>query len=470
MQFLTLEYAVFLSAIFTLYWGPLRRSRSGQNMLLLFASYLFYAWWDWRFLSLILISSAVDYFAALGIERDRGGKSKQILSVSIAVNLLILGVFKYYNFFADSLSASFTTLGMSAQFDTLHIVLPVAVSFYTFQTMSYTIDVYYRRIHATRDTLSYFTYVAFFPQLVAGPIERASSLIPQFQLPRAFQYDEVSAGLRRILWGLFKKVAIADQLAGYADKAFTGYAEISSLSVLIGVIAFSFQIYCDFSAYSDIAIGSAGLFGIRLRENFRNPYFAASLKDFWKRWHISLSTWFQDYVYIPLGGNRVSDARRYLNLILTFLLSGLWHGASWTFLIWGALHGFAYSTVEAFSKWKSRWPGKYSFPVISKVVSLAGTSLFIILSWIPFRSDSLSHSGAILAKIFSWNNASATEGKMVFVYILLLLTFEWPTRNVAFPLQSLRWTLPMKFALYAILAVFILAYVAKPRTFIYFQF
>ena len=341
MAFNSLIFAVFLLIAFVLYWSLPSKTTVIRNAFLLIASYIFYGWWDWRFLGLIALNSTVDYAIGLSLHQTQSSiKRKLLLGASLSINLGILGLFKYYDFFIISAIDILQTIGLQANVHTLAIILPVGISFYTFQTLSYTIDIYRDKIVPTKNCIAYFAFVSFFPQLVAGPIERASHLLPQFLERKKFNLDQAKDGLRQILWGLFKKTVIADNLAPYVDKIFSNYEVYSGPMLLLGTVYFSIQIYCDFSGYSDMAIGTARLFGFDLKRNFAYPYFSRDIGEFWRRWHISLSTWFRDYVYIPLGGNRTKTAfRHYVNLILTFTISGFWHGANWTFVIWGFLNG-----------------------------------------------------------------------------------------------------------------------------------
>ena len=340
MLFNSLVFAVFLPAVFIAYWAVGAARWRVQNMLLIVASYVFYGWWDARFLGLIILSSAVDYFLGQALHRaEDDRRRRQFLGLSLLVNLGVLGVFKYFNFFVDSARTALMSLGLAPPAIALEIILPVGISFYTFQTLSYTIDIYRRRLEPVDEPTTFFAFVAFFPQLVAGPIERARRLLPQFQGPRTFDASAASDGLRQMLWGFVKKVIVADNLAPMVELTFTQYETLDGVALLCGALLFSVQLYCDFSGYSDMAIGMARLFGIRLSQNFAYPYFARTMREFWRRWHISLSTWFRDYVYIPLGGARVSMRRAAVNVMIVFGVSGLWHGAAWTFVVWGLLNG-----------------------------------------------------------------------------------------------------------------------------------
>ncbi|MAI23581.1 MAG: membrane-bound O-acyltransferase family protein [Crocinitomicaceae bacterium] len=341
MLFNSITFLIFFALVFLIYWGLMAKTLRGRNSFVLACSYIFYGWWDWRFLSLIFISSLSDYLIGQRIERAaEGDRTKRIyLALSLAINLGILGLFKYFNFFLDSLQYGFQGLGMDGSNWRLDIVLPVGISFYTFQTLSYTIDIYRGQLRATRDPIAFFAFVAFFPQLVAGPIERAKDLLPQFSLKPAFDKAAIRSGFTLVLWGLFKKVVIADRLALFVNAAFDEPAGLDSSTAAVALLFFAFQLYLDFSAYSEIAIGIARMLGVRLSTNFKRPYLAASFGQFWSRWHISLSSWFRDYLYIPLGGNRRSKWHTWRNVMIVFLLSGLWHGASWNFVIWGLLNG-----------------------------------------------------------------------------------------------------------------------------------
>ncbi len=336
MNFTTLTFVLFCLLVFAVYWAL--RDRRWQNAFLLIMSYVFYGWWDWRFCGLMLLSSLIDFVISLRLDQTGSPRKRRaLLSASLGCNLALLGTFKYYGFFVENLCAALTQLGLDLHLTTYQIVLPVGISFYTFQTLSYTIDVYRRQLEPTRSLIDYLAFVSFFPQLVAGPIERASHLLPQFASPRSFDPLIARDGLRLILWGMAKKILVADRLAIIVDQIYGSVGTAHGPLLAFGTVCFAFQIYCDFSAYSEIAKGTGQLFGIRLMRNFAYPYFSQSLGEFWRRWHISLSTWFRDYVYIPLGGSKVSAFRMRFNLLATFLISGFWHGAAWRFLVWGAI-------------------------------------------------------------------------------------------------------------------------------------
>lgn len=401
MLFNSITFFIFLLITLIVYWKTATSSLRLCNLVLLASSYIFYGWWDWRFLILVVISSTSDFFIGQLLYKTNQQKKRKILLVlSIFINIGILFFFKYYNFFIDSFKNLTGIVNNESQWSSLNIILPVGISFYTFQTLSYTIDIYKRKIKPTQSALTFFTFVAFFPQLVAGPIERAQRLIPQFEKKPEFSFSQASSGLKLILWGLFKKMVIADQLSIIVDAVYANPENFNGLGIILATLFFGFQIYCDFSGYSDIAIGTARLFGIELMINFRAPYFATSIRDFWRRWHISLSTWFRDYLYIPLGGNQSNLTKWTRNIIITFVVSGLWHGANVTFVIWGFIHGVLF-VLERFIS-----------PLIKihkKPKNVAGfiiTFSLVNFSWLFFRADSWSQV-RILFKIIFYNKAAA---------------------------------------------------------------
>jgi alginate O-acetyltransferase complex protein AlgI len=338
MLFNSIDFAIFLPIVFLLYWFVFNKNLRIQNLLILVSSYVFYGWWDWRFLFLIAFSSILDYLVGLGLmDQNDPSKRKFLLWTSIIINIGLLGFFKYYNFFIDSFVDSFAFFGRTIEARTLDIILPVGISFYTFQTLSYTIDVYKRKLEPTKDFIGFSSFVSFFPQLVAGPIERASNLLPQILKPRTFQYSSAVDGMRQIIWGLFKKAVIADRAALYVNDVFNTSSDYTGSTYLIGTLFFTFQVYCDFSGYSDIAIGTSKLFGFNLMRNFAYPFFSRDISELWRRWHISLTTWFRDYIYFPLGGNKFGVKKTILNTFIVFTVSGVWHGANWTFVLFGFL-------------------------------------------------------------------------------------------------------------------------------------
>ncbi len=405
MIFNSLEFFIFLFTVFVLYWGALKNSIKSQNIIFLISSYIFYGWWDWRFLSLIFLSTIVDYFVGRIHENDEKVQRKQWLWVSVIFNIGLLGFFKYYNFFVDSWIEMISMFGYDIKSVwTLKVILPVGISFYTFQTMSYSLDVYFKKIKPTKDFLSFAAFVSFFPQLVAGPIERASNLLSQIINKRTFNYKQSVDGIKLIFWGLFKKMVIADALAPIVDDIFANYSSYPASTLILGVF-FSFQIYGDFSGYSDIAIGTAKLFGIELMSNFKFPYFSRNVAEFWRRWHISLSSWFRYYVYIPLGGSQRTKLLSLRNITIVFLISGLWHGAKWTYVSWGAFHALAFIPVFLIgknTKYKNSVVGEYSlFPSITEVLRVLMVFSIVTLSWIFFRSASIADAFSYITRIFT---------------------------------------------------------------------
>jgi alginate O-acetyltransferase complex protein AlgI len=475
MLFNSYTFFFFLIVVFLLYWklGPSRMR--AQNVLILLASYVFYGWWDYRFLSLIIVSSAIDFFMGLLIQGSSSQRSRKLyLSLSVFANLGLLGFFKYYNFFVSELVSALTSVGLSANFGTLRIVLPVGISFYTFQTMSYTIDIYRRQFEPTRDPIAFLAFVSFFPQLVAGPIERAQNLLPQFLRERSFNYDRAVDGLRQILWGLFKKVVIADTCASYADQIFASPDQFSAPILFLGVLYFAIQIYGDFSGYSDIAIGTARLFGFTLMRNFAYPYFSRDIAEFWRRWHISLSTWFRDYVYIPLGGNRGTVRRSLINIIVTFTVSGLWHGANTTFIVWGFLNGLYYIPLFLSRRQKKNTQiagfGR-RLPSLRELTSMFVTFFLVLIAWVFFRSPDLSFAIRYLDAMFSLSLFSIPSAKVVGLFwIAALILIEWITRHKEHPLQDLRFRTELRWGAYAALSILVVSKLSEPQTFIYFQF
>ncbi|MFD0988634.1 MBOAT family O-acyltransferase [Mariniflexile jejuense] len=432
MVFNSLEFFIFLIIVFALYWFVFQKHLKAQNVLILVASYVFYGLWDWRFLSLILLSTAVDYFVAIKIYNlDVQSKRKRWLWVSVIFNLGLLGFFKYYNFFVDSWVDMFSLFGHEIKSTwTLRVILPVGISFYTFQTMSYSFDVYYKKLKPTTDFLSFAAFVSFFPQLVAGPIERASNLLSQILNKRIFSYYQTVSGLKLILWGLFKKVVIADALAPMVDDIFTNYSQHSASTLILGVTMFSFQVYGDFSGYTDIAIGTAKLFGVELMSNFKFPNFSRNVAEYWQRWHISLSTWFRHYVYIPLGGSKVSKLKSVRNISIVFLVSGFWHGANWTFIFWGAFHALAFIPVFLMGRnaiYKDSVIGENTFlPTLTEVGQVLLTFSIVTFSRIFFRSESITGAFGFINQIFtnfSYETYSHPMGYRMIDYYILIIVF-----------------------------------------------
>ena len=478
MLFNSTAFAVFLPLVFLLYWLPPLQTKFRRNLLLLAASYVFYAWWDWRFLGLLVLSSGVDYWAGARISESLDQNRRRFfLWCSLGVNLGVLGFFKYYDFFIESFAAFLESMGISAHPHTLRLVLPVGISFYTFQSLSYTIDIYRRQTAPAESWLDFFAYVSFFPQLVAGPIERAGRLLPQFQSVRKFDWEDAADGLRRILWGLFKKMVIADNLAPRVDLIFNSHESLDGSRLLIGAVLFAFQIYCDFSGYSQIALGTAKLFGFNLMRNFRTPYFSRNPAEFWRRWHISLSTWFRDYVYIPLGGNRGSRLRRAGNILATFGLSGLWHGANWTFICWGLAHALLY-LPKIFLR--GVFPSKPEaslklLPGPVQALKIGGTFFAVVLAWVLFRARDMSQAAAIYQRmLFDFWQPSMLPGayfRTELAVCLGLCAWEWLQRGKNHCLDIGGWPRVWRWAAYYVLIILILWKGNLHHVpFIYFQF
>lgn len=476
MLFNSLEFLMFLLVVFALYHTVLKGRLMLQNCFLLVVSYFFYGYWDWRFLVLIFLATFIDFFVAIGIDREtRRTRKRIILAISIVCNLGMLIYFKYADFFVDSFASLLSNLGLSANHSSLQVILPVGISFYTFQTMSYTIDVYRGKIRATRDIVAFFAYVSFFPQLVAGPIERAVNLLPQFLRQRVFTYANGVQGLRYMLWGFFKKVVVADNCALFVNSVFADYHHASSDQLVMAVFLFAFQIYGDFSGYSDIAIGTAKLFGFQLTRNFNLPYFSRDIAEFWRRWHISLTAWFKDYVYIPLGGNRMGKRRTVINVLLVFLLSGLWHGANWTFVVWGLINAVFFIPQLVFN-WKQEpvalLDNRASYSWMDWLRVLA-TFAIVCLGWLFFRAPSLADGMAYIRQIIAGGYGILQLDytlPLSAVTVLLLLDWRFRKHDVPFAVFDRRPTL--RYAVYSVVTLLIIFYGAfmNPQTFIYFQF
>jgi len=475
MLFNSIDFAIFLPVIFIIYWFVVNKNLALQNLMILIASYVFYGWWDWRFLSLIFISSITDYTIGIGLNKTKSiKKRKLLLSISLLINLGLLGFFKYFNFFIDSFIDLFTTFGFSINARSLNIILPVGISFYTFQTLSYTIDIYRSKIEPTKDIIAFFAFVSFFPQLVAGPIERAANLLPQFKEKRFFEYDKAVDGLRQILWGLFKKIVIADSCAKNVDFIFANYHTLSGSILFLGTIYFAFQIYGDFSGYSDIAIGTARLFGFDIMRNFACPYFSRDIAEFWRRWHISLSTWFRDYVYIPLGGSYVNKLKHIRNILITFVVSGFWHGANWTFIVWGFIHGLYYIPLMLFNKHKKQTgivAQSRLFPSIKETYQILTTFFFTLIAWVFFRAETIQHALGYLSHMFTASLIEFPEGqKNNILLIIILLIIEWFQRKKEHGLQLDKYPTFIRWTIYCVLSLVILDYFGEEISFIYFQF
>lgn len=482
MLFNSVSFAIFLPIVFALYW-LLNRNLKWQNLLLMAASYYFYACWDWRFLFLLAFSTFLDYFTGLKIEKSKNESARKFwFWLSIAANLGFLGFFKYYNFFAESFAEFLGGLGIKSEPWVLNIILPVGISFYTFHGLSYVIDIYKKRIKAERNLIDYALFVSFFPLLVAGPIERATHLLPQIKKPRVFKYHNAVDGLRQILWGLFKKMVIADNCAHYANVIFNDYGSYNGSTLAFGAILFAFQIYGDFSGYSDIALGTARLFGIDLLRNFNYPYFSRDIAEFWRRWHISLSTWFRDYLYIPLGGSKGGNWMRVRNTFIIFIVSGFWHGANWTFIVWGFLNAlFIMPSIVARTNRKNLdivAEGKI-FPSVKEFLQVSLTFVLACFCWIFFRANTVTDAFAYIGKMFaSWDVGIAYPYKLlngdisIIIFIAIMLIFEWLMRTHLHPLrfEFTKISRPVRWGIYAVLTLLIIWYAGDEAEFIYFQF
>ena len=482
MLFNSLDFAVFLPIVFTLYWLIGKKQIQLQNILIVVTSYVFYGWWDWRFLLLIFLSSIVDFGVGGALKQQADDrKRKALLATSIAVNLGLLGFFKYYNFFIENFEQAFSFFGYQFRGGSLDIVLPVGISFYTFQTLSYSIDVYKRKMEPTTNLVAFLAYVSFFPQLVAGPIERASNLLPQFFRQRQFSFVTARDGVQQILWGLFKKMVIADNCAEYANQLFNYHQDFHGWPLAMGVILFAFQIYGDFSGYSDIAIGTARLLGFNLMKNFAFPYFSRDIAEFWRRWHISLSTWFRDYLYIPLGGSRSRKITTIRNIFIIFLVSGFWHGDNWTFIAWGALHAFMFLPLQVFKRNRknldvaaqNRW-----LPNFREFFSMLLTFGLVCLAWVFFRAEDISHAFNYLQNMVSGSFFDRSpflnySGLVEVRYLLLFfIVVEWMGRRKEYGFQIIeKMPKPLAFLATCLLIMLIVVFQSMSvKEFIYFQF
>jgi len=482
MLFNSLDFAIFLPIVFLLYWFVFDKKIVLQNILIVIASCFFYGWWDWRFLSLILFSIVVNYFIGLGLlKQEEKIKRKILLWISISINVGFLGFFKYFNFFLDNFITAFSFFGTEIKANSLNIVLPVGISFYTFQALSYVIDVYKRKLEPTKNFIAFFAFVSFFPQLVAGPIERATNLLPQFYSKRSFDYSRAVDGMRQILWGLFKKIVIADNCAKFANLIFNNSSDYNGSTLFLGAIFFAFQIYGDFSGYSDIAIGTARLFGLNLKQNFAFPYFSRDIAEFWRRWHISLSTWFRDYLYIPLGGSRVVTWKKVRNIFIIFVVSGFWHGANWTFIVWGALNAVFFLPLILVHRNRIHLDtvaNNRFLPSFKEAANILITFTLTLVAWIFFRAENINHAFHYLSELFSHSLFSIPnfEGKLealkIFVFVLVFVCIEWLGRTQQYAIANVK-NLPNKlvrYTFYYSLILMILFFNGRGQEFIYFQF
>jgi D-alanyl-lipoteichoic acid acyltransferase DltB (MBOAT superfamily) len=478
MLFNSIDFAVFLPIVFALYWLLNEKSLKLQNLLIVLVSYLFYGWWDYRFLALIIFSTLVDFGVGVYLKKTiENRKRKVLLWTSVIVNIGLLGFFKYYNFFQDNFVQAFSFFGSEIQSNSLDIILPVGISFYTFQTLSYTIDIYKRKLEPTEDFIAFAAFVSFFPQLVAGPIERANNLLPQFFKKRQFNYSRGIDGLRQILWGFFKKVVIADNCAQIANTIFNSYEDYSASTLVLGAVFFAFQIYGDFSGYSDIAIGVSRLFGFNLKQNFAFPYFSRDIAEFWRRWHISLSTWFRDYLYIPIGGSRGTQWKQIRNVFVIFIVSGFWHGANWTFIIWGALNAlyFLPLLVRNKNRVNTNLVAENSMlPSIRECIQMLVTFLLTTFAWIFFRAETLPKAVDYLSRLFNHSFFTLPEIRPTHIFILIFgfLVIEWAGRREQYAIEKLWLKYPkfLRLCIYYIIAMVIFLYGGREQEFIYFQF
>ena len=495
MLFNSLTFALFLPIVFALYWFVFQRNLKIQNFFIVIVSYVFYGWWDWRFLVLIAFTTLCSWSCGVLMQRVDNQHasplrlSRKLLNISnILLNLGILGVFKYYNFFVENFVSAFASVGVHLQPHTLKIILPVGISFYTFQALSYSIDVYKRKIEPTKDIVSFFAFVSFFPQLVAGPIERATNLLPQFYVKRTFDYEKAVNGMRQILWGLFKKIVVADTCAPYVNEVFGavagnyGSTEIGSgITLWLAVAFFAVQVYGDFSGYSDIAIGTARLFGFNLMRNFNYPLFSRDIAEYWRRWHISQSTWFRDYVYFPLGGSRVSKLKVIRNTYILFLVSGFWHGANWTFIIWGLFNATLFLPLLLLNINRKHIDivakGRL-LPNIKEVFQIATTFFWVTLTRVLFRAESIGHAFDYFCRmantsLFYFNLLyKKTLALEITILIAIMLIVEWIGRENQFGLEKLggTWKRPYRWAMYVFIIFFIFMFGGVSKTFVYFQF
>ncbi|MCF2517480.1 MBOAT family protein [Dyadobacter sp. CY351] len=478
MLFNSLSFALFFPVVLFFYWILARNSLRLQNIILLVSSLFFYACWDYRFVFLLIFSIALDYFTGLKMGNATDPRVRKFwLVLSIGINLSLLGVLKYYNFFIESFADGLSLLGLSVNPQTLNLVLPVGISFYTFHGLSYVIDIYKNQIKPEKDLIDYAVFVSFFPLLVAGPIERATHLLPQIQRKRVFSYAQATDGLRQILWGLFKKIVIADNCAELANLAFNNHEDHSGSTLLLGAFFFTMQIYGDFSGYSDIALGVARIMGIELLRNFSYPYFSRDIAEFWRRWHISLSSWFRDYVYFPLGGSRGSLLLKIRNTFIIFLLSGFWHGANWTFLAWGALNAIYFlpllisksnrEHIEIVAKGRL-------FPTVSDLLRMLATFSLTVFAWILFRAENIRHAAEYIGKIFSKSLFTVPDllRKELLLLIAAFIIVEWIGREHPYAIARIgfNWPKTVKWGFYYCLVIALFVYTGKQQQFIYFQF
>ncbi|WP_345146440.1 MBOAT family O-acyltransferase [Flavobacterium ginsengiterrae] len=477
MFFNSLAFAIFLPIVFFLYWFVFNKTKSSQNALLIAASYYFYSCWDWRFLFLLVFSTFLDYYTGIQIEKGKSEKSKNFwFWLSILVNLGFLGIFKYYNFFAASFSDLLNTAGIKASPILLNVILPVGISFYTFHGLSYVIDIYYKRIKAEYNFIDYSLFVSYFPLLVAGPIERATHLLPQVKVKREFDFQKAKEGVFQIIWGLVKKVVIADTCATYANAIFDHYTTMNSLSLILGAVYFAFQIYGDFSGYSDIALGVSKLFGLDLLRNFNYPYFSRDIAEFWRRWHISLSSWFRDYLYIPLGGSKGGIWMKIRNTFIIFIVSGFWHGANWTYIVWGFINAVYFLPLLLSNSNRNNMDTiqlQFNFNSVKVLSSIFSTFLLTCMAWVFFRAKTITDAILYLKRIITSKDFGfqyLDNERYSYELLLMIAVFvlvEWNNRDKIEPISGKKSMLKLALAIAAILAF---GTYSDYKEFIYFQF
>lgn len=477
MLFNTFEFLVFLPIVFMLYWFCFYKSLKWQNVLILFASYFFYGWWSWKFMGLLMLSTLLDYAYGFWVASPNRNKAKFFLWLGIINNLGILALFKYYNFFAIEFQNGLDLLGLKTNIVLLQIALPIGISFYTFHGMSYVLDIYRGFQKPVKNFVDYAVFVSFFPLLVAGPIERANHLLPQVQKPRKFKYHQAIDGCRLILFGMFKKVVIADSLAGIVDRIFQNYQDHNGITLIIGAIAFSFQIYGDFSGYSDIALGTAKLFGFELLSNFKFPYFSRDLAEFWRRWHISLSSWFRDYLYIPLGGSKNGKFKAIRNTFIIFLVSGFWHGASWNFIAWGFIHACGFLPLLLLNQNRKYVTNvvaqERKLPNLKELLQMIYTFTFVTFAWIFFRADGIGMALGYIEQIFLSLKAqpnqllSMPHHIYIFIYIIPFVLMDWYLRRDE---RNYKFGRVMSVILALLSLLWLFKSIGSNTSFIYFQF
>ena len=473
MLFNSIEFFIFLPIVFCLYWFVFNKSVKIQNALILLASYVFYGWWNWHFLGLLFLSTLIDYSFGFWVASDNRRKRKLFLWLSIFNNLLVLGIFKYYNFFTLEAQHLLDAIGLHFSPYLLKVVMPVGISFYTFHGMSYVLDIYRGNFKPVKSYVDYAVFVSFFPLLIAGPIERATHLLPQVQKKRVFNYTQAVQGLRLILWGLVKKVVIADSLAPIVDDIFAHYTSYSGSTLVLGTVYFSIQIYGDFSGYSDIAIGAAKLFGFELLSNFRFPYFSRDIAEFWRRWHISLSSWFRDYLYIPLGGSKSGKLLAVRNVFIIFIVSGFWHGASWNYIVWGAIHAMGFLPLLLLGKNRQNVSTVVAqnskLPNFKELLSILTTFGFVTIAWVFFRAENLQKAVSYIQHYGKGLFTSPALKLFLFLYVVPFVIIDWSFRRHERDLR-LPANKAFRYFIYLISTFTVIYHMGNNAKFIYFQF